>query len=397
MMHEKPRLILVSHEGTAGPSPRGTRTRALVDGLEADWELELIAGRHRQAKATSSGEGSSEASGAAARKHLRAALRGLYGTILIDKYEPWSKARFAGWRPHADLALLIGYPFSPVVEAARRLARRGIPYIVDMGDPWILTGSESTTGNRPRALGLARSRFIERKLWASASGAIVTSERQADALRQCFPHQRIMVRPNGYTPIPAESPRIAAPARLRPAHGALRLAHFGSVYRPRVDVRPALERLATSGLWECMSFHQYGEIWDLRTPSAFLPDSVELHHREQRPWHEILEASTGFDLAVVIGNRSGVTLPSKVIQYLTLPIPRLALVNDAATDETAAYLRDKPSWLVVSIDDPDIAEKVAQHVDRRWEPGELDPPESESWPRVTQEISTFLEGFLRTP
>ena len=397
-MSGKPRLALVSYKGTGSPSPRGDRVRALLERLRSDWDLELLTGPDSDRGPGTDGLGA--APDAPARNWARiegggrTIVRELHRSALIDKQELWSKVRFARWRPEADLGLLIGAPFSPVAQASRQLARRNIPYVVDMGDPWALTAEEFTAASPPRALGLARARRLEARTWNSARGAIVTSERQANALRRHFPHLRVLVRPNGYTPIRTENWGPPRSARQRREDRCLRLAHFGSIYGVRVDARAALERLAQSRIWQAVSFDQYGYVWDLNTPSSFLPEGVEFRQFSRRPWDEIVERGHQYDLAVVLGNRSGLGPSSKVFQYFTLPIRRLALVTDVDSDETAAYLRDKPGWLVSSIDDPDIAEKVAEHVSRSWSAEELAPPESESWPHVTEEISEFLHSCL---
>ena len=80
------------------------------------------------------------AAATAVRRLLRRRGRELAELFLLDKHELWSRRRFRGWRPDCDAALLIGFPFSPLSEAARRLTAAEIPYVVDAGDPWVLTG-----------------------------------------------------------------------------------------------------------------------------------------------------------------------------------------------------------------------------------------------------------------
>ena len=63
-------------------------------------------------------------------------------------------------------AILIAFPWSPVAYAARRLQRAGVPYIVDAGDPWLLTSPKTDT----RLLGKLRSRRAESSIWSGADG-----------------------------------------------------------------------------------------------------------------------------------------------------------------------------------------------------------------------------------
>src|SRR5204863_3347456 len=122
--------------------------------------------------------------------------------VALDRWELWAARRLRRWHPEVDAALLIGYPWSPVTRAARRLARMGIPYVVDAGDPWVLTEPASLA----RSLSVWRARRAELPIWRNAVGAVVTTPQQADRLREVFPHLRVLVRPNGYVETAATTP-----------------------------------------------------------------------------------------------------------------------------------------------------------------------------------------------
>jgi len=94
--------------------------------------------------------------------------------------------------------------------------------------------------------------------------------------------------------------------------------------------------------------------------------------------------------ALMVGNRSGLGPPSKVFSYMTLPLPRIALVADAGRDETAAYVRSFGSWVVLGTGDPGAPERLAVHIRRRWTETELAPPASEAWPAVVATVDAFL-------
>jgi hypothetical protein len=96
-----------------------------------------------------------------------------------------------------------------------------------------------------------------------------------------------------------------------------------------------------------------------------------------------------FDLALVIGNRDPSQLPSKVIDYFTLPIPRAAFVRDPADDAIADYVRNRPGWVVVT-DNAELGPAIADSVDPGSSRTDLAPPESESWPAVADEIRAFV-------
>jgi hypothetical protein len=375
----RPRLVVVSYMADAPFAPRGIRTRTLLEALRRDWKIELVAGpTTRDSNAARSRVGTS-----LVRKIGRIA----HSSVLLDKYEFWSRHRFRSWHPDAGAALLVGSPFSPLIYASRRLAESSIPYVVDVGDPWVLTAAMPDV----RSLGRLRGRVAEYRLWAGAAGAVVTTKAQAQALRALFPKLRILVRPNGFAP--ADHPRSNL-AIQRPGHGSgscLRLAHFGHISSDRVGITSFLERLARTGDWSEMEFHQYGSDWT--GALGRLRETRAVFH-EPRPWSEITSAAAKYDLAVVVGNRDPALLPSKAVAYLQLPIPRMALVGGGTDDALTQYVADKPGWTVVPVDGADGVGKIQAHLSRRWTADELAPPATESWVQVTSEIRRFLDAVL---
>src|SRR5262249_16840348 len=100
--------------------------------------------------------------------------------------------------------------------------------------------------------------------------------------------------------------------------------------------------------------------------------------------------SGDYDLALVIGNDNPDLLPSKVVEYLTLPIPRVAIVGDQRGGAIRDYVRDKPGWLVVDPAEGDLPRKISMHCSRQWGAHELAPPRSEAWASVTRKIEDFV-------
>jgi hypothetical protein len=369
----RPTIVVVSYFAHHPWGPRGLRTRAILDALGRGWDSTLVGGPHGDfARATHLG--------ARAADFARYKVHEAVG---IDLHELWSKRRVRRWPSRPDLVLVIGYPFSPAVEAARTLGAEGVPIVIDMSDPWALTAASPAMGG----IALWRARRAEQRLWSVAAGAILTTHRQERALSSLFPHLRTLVRPNGYQPVADGQ----APATVRRHEGELRIGHFGNLYYPRVGLAPFLARLAESGLWESIIFEQFGNDWN-RTLDG-VPAPVRFRAHTPLPWERVLDLSRELDVALVVGNVDPAQMPSKVIEYLTLPIPRLALVAPPGEDAITDYVADKPGWLAVRADDPDVA-AVHAHVDRRWTTRDLAPPPGESWPVVGREISDFLPRFL---
>ena len=299
---------------------------------------------------------------------------------LIDPLEPWSWKALARRSQDADVALLVGYPFSPLVVAATGLRRQGIPYVVDMSDPWALTranGAAPTWRDR-------RSAALEHRLWAGASAGIVTTAGQARDVLGHMPGLDVIVRPNGYADVGA-----VPVASRREATGELRIGHFGALYEPRVDVTGFLRRLAESDRWRRVAVHQYGP--DQQGALRNVSDVVAVQARDPVPWSEAVRLSaTQLDVALVVGNKDVRQLPSKAIEYLTLPVPRLALTSGLAGDALADYVRGKPGWLTLSVDEPDPGTRISEHVGHTWTPEELAAPADEAWRRVAEQVASFV-------
>jgi hypothetical protein len=360
----RPSLAIVALAADLPFSPRGDRAHAVAAAASRVTEAELIG---------PSGH-------AGARRQLRR-LAHIGAPRILDPWEPeaWWMLRRRRTRPHA--ALLVGYPVSGIYWGARWLVRERISYVVDIGDPWALT---LPPGERPQ-MGGQRAGRCENFVWRFASGGIVTTERQADGLRRRFDRLPLMVRPNGYRPASPE----AMPGRPDRDPRTLRLVHYGNLYEARLAVGPLLSCLAECGRWDSIVFTQQGKDWTgaLRE----LPDTVRLEVCPPQSWDQVAGAASRHDLAVVIGNRNPGQLPSKAVEYLTLPIPRLAIVTGQTDDALASYVRDKSGWLSLRWDaSPEIAgEAVAAHVSRPWSAQQLAAPPQESWEAVAETLVEF--------
>ena len=376
-MLKVPGVVVVSYLANAPFAPRGIRTRELLKALQRERSVELIAGPIENSL--------SGVAPAADRTLVRKALHFAHSSVLLDKFEFWSWRRFRSWQPSAAGALLIGFPFSPLVYAARRLRAAGIPYVVDVGDPWVLTAPEGRAASRN--LGLRRARSAEHRLWSGASGAIVTTEGQALGLRRLFPKLPVLIRPNGFGSVRSQ-PSSGGVGTPSSADGSvLRLAHFGHIYVARLEIERFLALLARHGAWSRIEFHQYGADWTGRLKAQ---DAVTVIFHEPQPWSEIVDSAVNFDLAVVIGNHDARTLPSKAVEYLQLPIPRLAVVEDERHDALAQYVADKPGWIVLRLDETSSAEAIRNHLRQPWSEVDLAAPEEEQWDRVAAELVRFV-------
>jgi hypothetical protein len=370
------RLGVMSYLAHAQFAPRGIRTRALLPALREQWNVEMIA-----SPPATTNDTITLRRGARERRLLGQMVR----AVLLDKFEPRARRQFRKWRPDVDAALLIGFPFSPLAYAARGLAQAGVPYVVDIGDPWALTAEFPAV----KGLALVRARRMEREMWNAAAGAIVTTQEQAEALQPLFPKLPLCVRPNGYDPSLAHE----WPAHRIKHNGTLRLGHFGSIYDARLNLQHFLNSLAACGYWDRIEFHQYGVDW---TGTLSGVDFANVVMHDPRPWRAILHESVALDAAIVIGNRDAKQLPSKAIDYLVLPIPRIALTAGGDHDALGRYAASQPGWLVVQPEEAAAAKHVRAHVQHVWTDAELAPPASEAWPAVAHDVTAFVTAALQS-
>lgn len=356
-------------------SPRGQRTEHLINALQRYGEVERIG--EKNIPQWLAGDGKRTTS-----SWYRRLARGLTSHVLLDKYEITARQSLRRWCPKVDAAVLVGYPCSPLPFAAQKLVHNHIPYIVDIGDPWMLTNPYPEGGWLQRR----RAARLERRLWASARGVIVTTQGQGDALRGLFPHLRVLVRPNGYNSPDVEASSPVPNAKKNPGN-ELRLVHYGSLYGARVNFARIFQRLADSGEWDKVVLRQYGPDWEGSLEA--ISDHVEVDRRPPISWAEVLAEAHIFHAAVVIGWQNPAQMPSKAVQYLTLPIPRIAMVNSGSEDALAAYVADKPGWAVID-EENGAASIVASHLSKRWAQVDLQVPGSESWEAVEHVLGGFV-------
>ena len=367
-------MVVVSGFGDDEMTPRGQRTQQVIKALGENWDVELIAMPSQGHRGGGGTTGRSIA--------RRLASQGVRHT-LYDRWEPWARRRLSRWRPDADAAILIVAPWSLAAIAAPQLREQGIPYVIDAGDPW--TGLHA---DPKRSFAGRRALHGEKPIWEGASGAMLTTPQQATKMAAQYPALPIAVRPNGY-----ESPAgVVAIDRPVPDPQILRLVHLGVIYSARLDPMPLLRRLKESGRWKTIRFDQFGA--DPEEMLAGAPAGVEIRNHAAIPWTEVVARTSEFDAAVVLGNEMGELLPSKAIQYLTLPIPRIAITDTERDDALADFAGEHTAWLAVAPGDADAAAMIAEHVAHPWTKADLAPPEADSWSTVAGELAGFVESCV---
>jgi hypothetical protein len=388
--------IVVSFAGDDSFSPRVQRAAHLATALERQFDFRV------ERVPAQPGHAVGRLNATLPRRIARRAVR----PLVLDSFEIPARLALRGWKPSGRGALLVGWPFSPIYVAASHLVAAGVPYVVDVGDPWALTEpARSPRFPRVRLLARRRAEAAEAILWRHAAAGVVTTETQASGLRALFPDLNLLCRPNGYTPAaePAvdREPAHAALNRYAPrvdvaSGGELRLVQFGSVNPAKLPIGGWLSRLrAVAGLTN-VRFVNYGSV---DRPDLLLTQDpavvIEIH--DPIDWGRACEIARGFDAAVVVANTNPAELPSKSIQYLTLPVPRIAVTASRDPGELGAFAAQRPGFIAIDVDSREDIPRLIAHLRRAWSDEELSPPAGDSWAEVAREVVGFaIEAWDRT-
>jgi hypothetical protein len=371
--------IVVSFAEFAGDlpiSPRVQRTAHLTAALERDFEFRVTRVPEHL------GQAAHQSRESRPRGLARKALR----PLVLDDLEIPARVVMRGWKPSGNGALLIGWPHSAIYVAATRLVAAGIPYVVDVGDPWWLTEAFDSP-RLSRRLSVLRASAAETFLWRHAAAGVVTTETQAGNLRGLFPDLELLVRPNGY--LVADEPRVqGAPSDAGADEGELRLVHFGSINSARVPVGEWLSTLPGAAGIRRVRFANYGPVSRpdlLQTGHPAV--ALEVHHPVD--WGRACQIARTCDAAVVVANANPAKLPSKAIQYLTLPVPRIALTVSRGRGELAAFAERRPGFIAVGLDSPEDIPRMVHHLGRAWSDEELSPGAGDAWSEVADEVVRF--------
>src|SRR5207247_4190023 len=86
----------------------------------------------------------------------------------------------------------------------------------------------------------------------------------------------------------------------------------------------------------------------------FFFSSRRRHTRSTRDWSsDVCSSDLNIDPSM---------LPSKIVSYLSLPIPRVAVTSDPTRDAIGTYLHDKSGWLVLRSEE----RRVGKECRCRW-------------------------------
>jgi glycosyltransferase involved in cell wall biosynthesis len=249
-----------------------------------------------------------------------------------------------------------------MAHCAGDLVRRetGVPFVMDMRDPWSLVERLPGSVGSPVWWNMA-DRF-ERRVLAAAALLVVNTRPFSDAMQRAYPESsdRIMAVLNGYDDEPLPAPR----------HGdRFVLAYAGTIYLDR-DPRP-LFRAAAAVVQELgLSPDEFGIelMGSVRRFGRVSMDSIArdlglLDYVRTRPFgtrSEALDFLAEAAMLVSLPQDSDLAIPSKVFEYVRCHAWLLALTNrDSAT---AQVLRGSGADVVSARDVAGIARALRARV-----------------------------------
>lgn len=306
------------------------------------------------------------------------------------------------WRPWAAYALrrLLGELQPDVVisshEPATTLqigliaAKRGIPWVIDLGDPVCAPYTPSRWRRKARSLEAAACR---------AAGKVVVTTESAKKLlvkRHELPSEKIIVLTQGF-----DDWRNASVA-LDPAPGfydgeLLELFYAGRFYDFRRPHELVAAVMAMDGVRLTIATPEFpAELWPIvaQHPERFRLTGL-LHHRR------VLQYQSGADVLVSIGNDGlAEQVPGKIYEYLGSGRPVLHLLSsEGDADPAAGAVRATQAGGVVENRSEKIQRelgrlkslKMAGRLDAR-DTGANSPSDLHSWRSVARRYAVALEN-----
>jgi glycosyltransferase involved in cell wall biosynthesis len=295
---------------------------------------------------------------------LRRAKRAVFTP---DEQVLWARRARAAARglhaAHPFDAVLVTSPYHSAQVVGEDLARRGVPYVADLRDPWTLNPLYAERFPWTRAA----ERRTERRCLAAARAIVFTNDVVRDRYAALHPDLagRMRVVTNAYDEDEFDD-------AARPLARTFLLVHAGNLYAAR-DPRPFLRGLAaflgrrpeargvTRAEFLGVTEHDLLDaaraegVGDVVRFTGFVAHADAVRRLGEAA---VLVLITGLD------DRTDLFVPGKVFEYLGAGRSILALVPPASA--TGRLLAGKPAARLVGVDDPAAAAAALGEVFDRW-------------------------------
>jgi glycosyltransferase involved in cell wall biosynthesis len=263
-------------------------------------------------------------------------------------------------RAGADLIYSTAPPYSVHLAALLVKQRTGVPWVVELRDPW--TDNPARPDHVRTSWSDATDRWLERRALRNANIIIAVTDSVAERLKRHIPSSsssKVIVIRNGIDSLDPPPADVSNCVR--------RITYAGTLYLGR-DPRPfllAVANLARAGQLDARTSIEF--IGDCRW---FNSESMEEFVRAQGlgemvrfveplPHAEVMKRLHESDLLLLLAQNQPLQVPNKLYEYLGVRRPILAFVDQ--NGESASILHRLGGHFVVDKDDPaHVAEIVGR-------------------------------------
>jgi hypothetical protein len=290
------------------------------------------------------------------------------------------------WGP--DVVVSTGPPHSAHLAAGIGLRGTGIPWVVDLRDPWV-TPRHDHAGT---GWSLAVTRRLEASVFRRARAILTTTPELREVLRLHYPAATVVWLPNG-----VDASRL--PTRAVHPPSGLTVTHLGSVYFNR-DPTPVLRAFAMF-LARCPAAATAGArlrfvgsvstgfrpVLEQTLARLGIGEHVEV--TGTLPRERALAVLAGSTMALVLAQGQDVMVPAKLYEAVGMGLPTLVVTEaDSATGREAERLG-------TAVHRPDDEAGMAATMERAWS-GDWNP-EGVVPPRVDHaHLAGELEEILHS-
>jgi glycosyltransferase involved in cell wall biosynthesis len=315
----------------------------------------------------------------------------------------WRESRARAAAGHVDAVFITTYPIYPALIGPRLKRRFGVPFMIDLQDPWVGAWG-STVGGGPGGRVDIRSRLsrraastIERRVVPHADAMTSVSSGLLEDLAARYP--TVASRPRAVLPIgidPADMRRARnghrAPAWAPPADGRLHVCYVGTALPLGVDtLRAVFDALARvrarrPQLADRLRLHFIGTSNEARADAARRVEPLAAgagvadlmaEHPPRVPFYDALRALDRAGVVLLAGTSEARYTASKLHAALAAGRPILALFHagsDVARTLAPIAASDRGVWLMTYDEQVKVETLVGPLADllERWA---ADPPQ----------------------
>lgn len=255
-------------------------------------------------------------------------------------------------KEHPCLLYFTGGPFFPLIAAPLMKAFFGLPYVIDLRDPWRLAHRKTPPRGVKAYLGQLLARLAEPIVVKHAAKVVCATEQMCKEYREEYrylPSQRFVTITNGYDPDDFSEVKPFRFADITVVYtGKFRTSE---AFRDPLPFFKALRILRERG--RKVHFVHVGnleeEVMNL-AKSVGVQDLVEFVG--PRPYKEALAYAKGADVLLLIGGGQKSEQTSKIFDYIGCKRPILALTS--RDTEIAKVLKEIPNVIVIENIVPEI-------------------------------------------